>query len=290
MNRQHWYRLSMTCWGIAVVCLGAVTSRPEAGFGNDPPVPATIEDCTFQADWDGSEQRYVVVLPPEFLADQPVSLLIALHGHGSDRWQFVKQSRGECRATRDVALAHRMIMISPDYRASTSWMGPAAEADLLQLIHALKKQFKVQRVLLCGGSMGGTGALTFTALHPDVIDGVVAMNGTADLVEYDRFQDAIAASFGGTKNQVPDEYHQRSAEFFPRRFKMPVATTTGGEDNVVPPESVLRLIARVGEHHSDVLSIHRAKGGHRTTYDDATRALEFVIAASQRRATSPVNE
>ena len=50
-------------------------------------------DVAFKADCDGSEQRYVLVLPAGFQADQPHDVLIALHGHGSDRWQFVRDPR-----------------------------------------------------------------------------------------------------------------------------------------------------------------------------------------------------
>lgn len=263
----------------AIVYLVALTV---AGISRaDEPGPRSIiEERTFRAELDGSEQKYVVIIPSTFAADQPVSLLIALHGHGADRWQFVRQKRGECAATRDAAREHGMLMVSPDYRAKTSWMGPAAESDIVQIIRLLKMHYQIERVILCGGSMGGTGALTFTALHPKMIDGVVALNGTANLVEYDRFQDAIVKSFGGSKQHVPDEYRKRSAEFFPDRFTMPVATTTGGRDTTVPAESVLRLIRQIRERNPNVLSIHHAEGGHSTTYDDTKRALEFVIAAS----------
>ena len=73
-----------------------------------------------------------------------------------------------------------MIMVCPDYRAKTSWMGPKAEADVLQIIAELKKQYKIDKVFVCGGSMGGSSALTFTAMHPDLVDGVVSVNGTAN--------------------------------------------------------------------------------------------------------------
>ena len=38
---------------------------------------------------------------------------------------------------------------------------------------------------------GRVGRLTFAALHPDLVDGVMSMNGTANFLEYDNFQDAI---------------------------------------------------------------------------------------------------
>lgn len=248
----------------------------------DEPMPGRVEDVSFKATSDGTEQKYVVIYPKSFDEQKPQSLLIALHGHGSDRWQFVKQARGECKAARDLATEHRMLFVSPDYRAKTSWMGPKAEADLVQIIESLKKRLKVERVIVCGGSMGGTGALTFAALHPELVDGVVSLNGTANLVEYEKFSDAIARSFGGSKKEVPDEYRRRSAEFYPERFKMPLAATTGGKDTVVPPDSVLRLLAAVRKKNRHVLSLHRKDGGHSTDYEDSKAALEFVVSRSTR--------
>jgi pimeloyl-ACP methyl ester carboxylesterase len=239
------------------------------------------EDRTFKAECDGTDQKYVVVIPESVEKTDWVSVLVALHGHGSDRWQFVRQSRDECRAVRDVAAAHTMLLVSPDYRARTSWMGPKAEADVVQIIRNLRAEFPVDRVIVCGGSMGGTGALTLAARHPRLVDGVVSLNGTADLVNYSRFQDAISKSFGGTKSEVPDEYHQRSAVFFPERFTMPIAATTGGLDTTVPPDSTLRLLKSVSTHNPHTLSLHQANGGHQTNYADTTQALEFVIKHTQ---------
>ncbi len=236
------------------------------------------DDVSFSASCDGTEQKYVVVYPHHYDSSKPQSLLVALHGHGSDRWQFVKQPRDECRAVRDVVAAHDMLLVSPDYRAKTSWMGPSAESDMVQIIQSLKEQHTTNRVILCGGSMGGAGALTFAAMHPDLVDGVVSLNGTANLVEYEGFPEAIAESFGGSRTDVPDEYHKRSAEFFPDRFQTPLAATTGGRDTIVPPESVLRLLTEIRRHNPHVLSLHRPDGGHSTNYEDSKAALEFVIS------------
>ena len=237
-------------------------------------------DITFRAKTDHSEQKYIEWLPPRFDAATMNDVLLAFHGHGSDRWQFIRDARGECRGTRDVAARLGLILVSPDYRAKTSWMGPQAEADVVQIIAELRQRHKVGRVFLVGGSMGGTGVLTFAALHPELVAGVCSLNGTANLVEYDQFQDAIAASFGGTKSQVPDEYKKRSAELWPNKFTMPVAFTTGGRDELVPPHSVLRLAEKLKQSGRKPLLIHRETGGHATTYEDTVAALEFVLQAA----------
>ncbi len=234
-------------------------------------------DVAFASKLDGTEQRYVLATPDGFRPETRASVLIALHGHGSDRWQFVRDGRDECRAARDAAAKRGMIYVSPDYRARTSWMGPAAEADMVQILDDLKRRFHVDKVVICGGSMGGTAALTFAALHPELVDGVVSMNGTANLVEFAGFPEALAASFGGSKEERPDEYRRRSAELAADRLTMPIALTTGGRDAIVPPDSVLRLAAKLRESNPASLSIHRPEGGHATDYPDATEAFDFVL-------------
>ena len=241
----------------------------------DPPM-----DVPFTSKVDGTEQRYVVRLPKDFDVKKPHHLLIALHGHGSDRWQFISDARDECRAARDTASIYQMIYVSPDYRAKTSWMGPAAESDMLQMLDDLNRQYRIENVIISGGSMGGTSALAFAAMHPEHVDGIVSMNGTANLVEYAGFADAIFASYGGTKAEKPNEYHKRSAELFPERLRMPVGLTTGGLDTLVPPDSTLRLAALLNQRELPVRLIHRPEGGHETTYIDAMDAFRFVMQKS----------
>lgn len=240
-------------------------------------------DVTFIAGVDGSSQRYVVLLPVDFEASKPVDLLVALHGHGSDRWQFVNSPRDECRGLRDVAARRRMIFVAPDYRARTSWMGPKAEADVVQILDELRAKYRIGHTIVAGGSMGATSALTFAALHPKRVDGVIALNGTANHVEYERFQDAIAESFGGTKQKVPGEYRRRSAEYHAEALTMPIAFTVGGRDMSVPPESVRRLFAKLREQGRPVHLIDRPEGGHSTNYADTVAAAEFVVEATGNR-------
>ncbi|MEX1231007.1 MAG: alpha/beta fold hydrolase [Planctomycetaceae bacterium] len=251
-------------------------------YADEPTGFAEPVDVTFTADVDGSEQKYVLMLPWKFDADQSHDLMIAVHGHGSDRWQFAASDDGEMRACRDVAAANQMIYVSPDYRAKTSWMSPKAEADVVQIIADLKKQYKIDKVFITGASMGGSSCLTFTALHPDLIAGVASMNGTANHLEYRQFQDAIQESFGGTKAKIPEEYKKRSAGYWPEKLTMPVGISVGGKDELVPPESVRRLGAVLTALDRPVLVIDREEIGHYTEYKDAKRILEFVIEAANK--------
>lgn len=261
-------------WIAIFVAVSDIALTDPNASGQDSSGPL---DVAFTSKLDGTEQRYVVILPPDFRKDTVHDLVIALHGHGSDRWQFVNDNRGECKGSRDAAAEHQMIFVSPDYRAKTSWMGPAAEADMLQVLDDLHGRYRIRDVIVSGGSMGGTSALTFAALHPECVDGVVSLNGTANLVEYPNFLEAIAESYGGSKVDKPEVYRQRSAEFFSDRLTMPVATTTGGKDTLVPPDSVLRLMDALKKQGSPAMSLHRPEGGHDTNYEDTQSAFRFVI-------------
>ena len=241
-------------------------------------------DVEFKAEIDGTTQKYVEMLPKGWSKEKACDVLVVLHGHGSDRWQYIRAERGECKAARDFAANHGLILISPDYRATTSWMGPKAEADVVQLIGDIRKKYSVGRVYMAGGSMGGTSALIFAALHPDLIAGVSSQNGTANLLEYKAFQEAIAASYGGDKVKARAEYVKRSPELVPEKFTMPVACTVGGKDKIVPPESVRRLVEAIRKlKQTDVLLLDREDGEHATTYEDTMKALDFVLEKSRAK-------
>ncbi len=252
------------------------------------PLQATDpKDISFLSKADATEQHYVELLPPGFDSAKPHDVIIALHGHGSDRWQFIKDTRAECKGLRDVAAKYGMLVVSPDYRAKTSWMGPLAEQDVVQILAELPHRHKVGRIFVAGGSMGGTGALIFGVLHPDLIAGICALNPTANLLEYDKFQDAIQASFGGTKTTAASQYKARSPELWPEKLTMPLALTTGGKDQVVPPESTLRLAETLKQAGRKVLSIHRPEAAHSTNYEDTIQAVEFVLLSAG--VTLPAN-
>ena len=263
-----------------LILTGLILATRFASGGTTDGTKSTME-MSFKAQSDGTMQKYVLRLPTEFDATQPHDLVIALHGHSSDRQQYITDARGECKGARDVAAKHSMIYVAPDYRGN-SWMGPAAEADMVQLIGELKQKYKIRKVFLVGGSMGGTSVLIFTALHPNLVDGVSSQNGIASMMDYRNdaagIFAAIQASYGGSPAKAVAEYRKRSPLFVPEKFTMPVAITVGEKDTVVPPQTALQLAEAIQKKgNRDVLVIARKNGAHATNYEDTVAALEFVI-------------
>ena len=92
-----------------VFCLAAFLASSAMTRGQET---LAFQDVAFTAAFDGTRQLYVIGLPPGFKADSPHDILIALHGHGSDRWQYARDPRDECRATRDVAIKHGLFRLT----------------------------------------------------------------------------------------------------------------------------------------------------------------------------------
>lgn len=250
-------------------------------YGVDAPSLGEPVDVSFKARVDGTTQYYVKMLPVGFDKSKTHNILIALHGGPSDRWQFAKDTRDDCRGSRDVATKYDMIYICPDFRGA-SWMGVKAESDVLQIIRDIHRQYKTDKIFIIGASMGGASALTFAALHPELVAGVVAENATGNLLDRDSSpDDSVARSFGGTSSQIPAEYKKRSAEYWPERLTMPIAFTIGGKDSLMSPKSVLRMSSVLEKIGRKVLMINRPENDHLTSYEDTLSALEFVIKASK---------
>jgi pimeloyl-ACP methyl ester carboxylesterase len=210
--------------------------------------------------------------------------MVALHGAGGDGWEYFKHPAPQCRATRDLAAKHRLLLVGPDYRGPGSWMGPRADEDVAQIIKEVKTRYRIGKVLVVGASMGGTAAFTFTVLHPELVDGVVSQCGLANLREPSPHSGAIATAFGGTVQQKPDEYQKRSAELAPDRISMPIAIWTGGQDTSVPPKSAIRLANVLkSKNPNRVLHLHRENWGHTPSYEDTVTVYEFVLRTVLKR-------
>lgn len=248
------------------------------------------QDVSFTAKCDATEQKYAMLLPQGFDPSKDHDLLVMFHGMYGDRWQLHQLSHhGPSQAMLEVAQENDLIVVTPDYRLD-EWMGPRGEADSLQIIEEIKGKYGIRKVFISGGSMGGSAVLTLAVLHPNLFDGVLSFNGTANYLEYPNYQDYIQKGFGGTKSEIPLEYKNRSAEYWPERFVMPVGIVVGNDDGAVPPHSCRRLADVLKKLSRDVLFIGRDNIGHGATYEDARAVFEFVLGKSKEKAARELPE
>jgi dipeptidyl aminopeptidase/acylaminoacyl peptidase len=224
-----------------------------------------IAENTFTASHDGSAQTYLVKDFRTAPAGEAPLLVVYLHGANSH------QEQGLTAGIYDNAFgrlageleARAAVYICPEYRGS-AWMGAAAEADLLDILRLAKEQFQPRKTLLMGGSMGGTSALIFGVLHPGAIDGVLALCPATAVAEmFPRFPEQFLASYGGSPQEAPVEYHKRSALYHaPQLARLPVAIIHGTDDQTIPIHHARLLTEELRRQDSPLLYSEIEGGDH----------------------------
>jgi len=163
--------------------------------------------------------------------------VVLLHGHGSTGMQPLV--RKDLKPWLEILGKNRLNVLSPDLRGN-AWMCPAAAADLAELIRKGKKEYGWKRVFLISGSMGGTGALIFGILHPELTDGIGALGAATDLARYARWCAAQPLPVHGAIREAI-EAHYSEADY-PRHsvcrnaglLTMPLFFAHGGADGIIP--------------------------------------------------------
>jgi pimeloyl-ACP methyl ester carboxylesterase len=214
------------------------------------------ERCTFNCTLDGSCWPYLVQLPP----GEPQGILVNLHGHYSDEWQGMTEEIYEDAfgKLRRECLRREWAYVCAGY-GGNSWMGPIAEAGMLDLIAALRERWPQPPLHLMGGSMGGSSTLVFAVRHPELLSGVIALCPAADIEQYyhwcwDRvaqnsalasIANAIRIHYGAACHDLQRELQMRSALQNAGRLSMPVYLRHGDADALIPVEWTRQLAAKL---------------------------------------------
>lgn len=225
----------------------------------------------FRSELDGHDD-YALVISPDSGPSVGGDVAFYLHGHGGVPEQLF--SHPCLVGLPELATRAGVTLVAPNLRGN-AWMGPAAEADLLQLLAEVRREWRPRRLLLTGASMGGTSTLIFEGLHPEVFDGYLAFCGAADMREYAAFcrehqgaipvlghiADAIAQSYGGSPDEQPEVYRQRSATEQASRFVRPTIFVHGGNDAIIPVGPARRLAQSLAGR-AGIRYIEDPAGGH----------------------------
>jgi pimeloyl-ACP methyl ester carboxylesterase len=127
----------------------------------------------------------------------------------------------------------------------TSYMSPAATADLTDLIDYCRKSLYCDRVILLGGSGGASSAMAYACVHPEKINGVIAM-GMCDIFArldfarksknevLQRLAKVTFESYGGSLEEKPELYKARSVLGNINKLDMPIILTIGEADPLIP--------------------------------------------------------
>ncbi len=197
------------------------------------PDPSRRQEIVFTSPADGREQRVDVYAPPT-AADQPLPLVVGLHGAGwtaaqDYHWGPPDLKVGYHQGWYGLAARYGVIIATPhghhQREALMSFGSPEQIADIAYLADlAAGSGYRVdrKRVYVCGLSMGGQEVLVAAGQHPEMFAAAVAFNPVVDLgvlqrdmVDVDRIRQSDAAprivnEVGGLPDEVPAAYEERS--------------------------------------------------------------------------------
>lgn len=288
MIRIHYFIFLLQLIGGAWIVrptLGALaaTTQPAAKPTTQAAEQIAAREESFIASVDGTRQTYLLA---EWGADRPEPpvLVIYLHGSGSHQDQGTKTGiyfDVFGRMAHWMAARGHTVYICPEYRGST-WMGPKAEADVVQILSIARGRYHPAKVLLTGGSMGGTSALIFASLHPDLLNGVLAWCPATDPVTmYPKFPEQFRAGYGGSPVEVPKVYQDRtSRDHADALAKLPIAIVHGSADQVIPVEHSRVLVQRLKARGAMVQYIEVKDVGHDGPFvADVGSLLDWLLSA-----------
>ncbi len=186
--------------------------------------------------------------------------VVNLHGHGSSGDQLYTR-KDICENWLPLFKQYDCNIVTPNLRGN-AWMGPAAVADLHELLKYLRVHHQARKFIFVGGSMGGTSCLIYAICHPQDVDAVIAMCSATDIGDYARWcrrnqdvnetiheiADAIEASYGGSPDEQPQAYFKHNVLGNVSKLKMPVAIAHGDADAVIPVEQAQSLAAKLVRH------------------------------------------
>ena len=119
------------------------------------------------------DSKYVLFVPHGYTGAKEYPLILFLHGageRGDDGETPVKQGIGNAIKFKEGAKKFPFFVIFPQCRKSGFWKAGGPDADrALAMLNAVMKEYKIdsKRLYLTGLSMGGAGAWSLAAAHPD---------------------------------------------------------------------------------------------------------------------------
>jgi pimeloyl-ACP methyl ester carboxylesterase len=214
------------------------------------PIAAGIVQHEFKSSFDGSAQTF---LEKDFGdEDSGVNRLVFVYLHGALSHQEQGVTAGIYNGSFEkwgAELARRnAVYVCPEYRGN-SWMGPAAEADVLDILCLLTKRFPGRRLILSGGSMGGTSALIFASRHPKAVDGVISLCPATDpALMFGVFPEHFVESYGGSPEKVPQVFSDRtSRNRIEALASLPMAIVHGSADAIIGVDHSRILVSQLRE-------------------------------------------
>jgi dipeptidyl aminopeptidase/acylaminoacyl peptidase len=190
-------------------------------------------------------------------------------------------------------------VFAPNFRGSTGFgtefkqlnIGDLGGGDLQDVQYGAKYAAaclgRDDQPAILGASYGGYLVLQALTTQPDAWAGGVAIAATADWTDEYRRSDAhfrfyAEYFFGGTPDERPELYHDRSPINHVHRLKAPLLVIHGEHDSNCPIEPVRRFVDLARQHDLPVRLVVTQDEGHGTS-QNANAIRDTILALEHLR-------
>ena len=183
--------------------------------------------------------------------DSSKNTIAYLHGSFSHADQiFTRQDIRNFWLKRILAGNYPLLSIN---MRDTSYMSPAATQDFSDLLNYCRKNLDCNKIILLGGSGGASSAMAYACMHPEKINGVIAM-GMCDIFArldfaqksqnevLQKLAKVTFEAYGGSLEEKPELYHARSVLENIDKLNMPIILTMGEADPLIPVVETRKIV------------------------------------------------
>jgi pimeloyl-ACP methyl ester carboxylesterase len=234
-------------------------------LSSDSAYPAGTIRLEYRSAYDGTTD-WAIYLP----GDVSRNTIVYLHGSfGYADQIFTRTDIRDFWLSRIIAGNHPLLSIN---MRGTSYMSPAATQDFTDLLDYCQREYCFDKVVLLGGSGGASSALAYACIHPERVDGIIAM-GMCDIfarLDFARNSSneilqelarVTFAAYGGNLEEQSELYRQRSVLLNADKLTMPIIITMGESDELIPVTET-RKIAKMLSDKLDFTYVEIPKGNH----------------------------
>ena len=251
---------------VADIADGRVTQVTHSMGRVDPDALIDAQEVSYRAE-DNLEVPAMLWLPPDFDANRRYPVLVRLHGHPG-QWNH------GFRMMTQYFVSRGFVAIAPNPRGSRGFgqgfhdlhigdYGGAEFRDVMSVLPFLESlgYVDMDRKATWGGSGGGYMNLVIATEAPDAFEAQVIRAPVSDwqLLAIDRFGASGRAwtatrtprrersEFGGSYDEIPEEYERRSPVNFVESVTVPQLLFQGLRDTSVPPRQSTVWVDRMRE-------------------------------------------
>lgn len=201
---------------------------------------------TYTSNFDG-EEDWALFLP----GDTSKNTVVYLHGSFSFADQiFTRKDVRDFWLSRIMAGGHPLLSVN---MRGTSYMSPAATADMTELLEYAREKLGCKDFVLLGGSGGASSAMAYAVVAPENIHGVIAMGMCDILARLDfarksnnpilqNLARSAFGAYGGTLEEKPELYEARSVLRHADKLTMPIVLTMGENDALIPVAETRKIV------------------------------------------------